>query len=58
MRLDKVIESIKMKIDEGILTSSREDSEESDDEEEKGSKKLKWKNNPMRMKSNSRKMKN
>ena len=33
MRLDKVIEIINMKIDEGRLTSSRDDSEESDDEE-------------------------
>ena len=37
MRLDKVIESINVKIDEGRLTSSREDSEESDNEEEEGS---------------------
>ena len=39
LRLDKVIERINVKIDEGRLTSSREDSKESDDEEEEGSKK-------------------
>ena len=32
-RLNKIIESINVKIDETILTSSREDSEELDDEE-------------------------
>ena len=43
MRLDKVIESINVKIVEGRLTSSREDSEESDDEEEEvyGKKEMK-----------------
>ena len=37
LRLDKVIESINVKIVEGRLTSSREDSKESNDEEEEGS---------------------
>ena len=57
-----MIESINVKIDEGRLTSSREDSEESDDEEEEGSKKkdmkkIKVEEQPERMKNNSRKMK-
>ena len=39
MILEKVIESINVKIYEGRLTSSREDSKESDNEEEEGSKK-------------------
>ena len=46
MRLDKVIESINVKIDEGRLTSSREDSKESDDEEEEGSKEIQVEEQP------------